>query len=52
MPTIDQTVQRIVEAASWDQRVAQIRLISQNHGTGRRARYGEHTIDAWLRDAE
>lgn len=34
MPTIDQTVQRIVEAASWDQRVAQIRLISQNHGTG------------------
>ncbi|MBO3102208.1 hypothetical protein [Cellulomonas fengjieae] len=34
MPTVDETVRRIVEADSWDQRVAQIRLVSQNHGTG------------------
>lgn len=33
MVTIDETVRRIVEADSWDQRVAQFRLISQNHGT-------------------
>lgn len=34
MSTVDETVRRIVEAATWDQRVAQIRLVSQNHGTG------------------
>lgn len=33
MATIDETVSRIVNAPSWDQRVAQIRLVSQNHGT-------------------
>ncbi|MGF1648606.1 MAG: hypothetical protein ACFCVF_17045, partial [Kineosporiaceae bacterium] len=33
MSTIDETVRRIVEASTWDQRVAQIRLVSQNHGT-------------------
>lgn len=34
MVTVDETVQRIVSASSWDQRVAQIRLVGQNHGTG------------------
>jgi len=33
MPTVDETVRRIIDATSWDQRVAQIRLVSQNHGT-------------------
>lgn len=33
MPTPAQTVAKIVEAPTWDQRVAQIRLIGQNHGT-------------------
>lgn len=33
MPSIDETVRRIVDAGSWDQRVAQIRLVSQQHGT-------------------
>ncbi|MBI4798513.1 MAG: hypothetical protein HY794_07235 [Desulfarculus sp.] len=33
MPTAEQTVAKIVEASTWDQRVAQIRLIPQNHGT-------------------
>lgn len=34
MPSVDETVAKIVGAASWDQRVAQIRLVAQNHGTG------------------
>lgn len=34
MPTIEETITRIVEATNWDQRVAQIRLIPQHHGTG------------------
>jgi hypothetical protein len=33
MATLEETVQRIVSAGTWDQRVAQIRLVSQNHGT-------------------
>ncbi|MBO1768236.1 hypothetical protein [Allobranchiibius sp. GilTou38] len=33
MASIEQTVRRIVDADGWDQRVAQIRLVSQNHGT-------------------
>ena len=37
MPTIKETVDRIVSASSWDQRVAQIRLVEQNHGTGQHA---------------
>jgi hypothetical protein len=34
LPSIQDTIQRIAEASSWDQRVAQIRLIPQHHGTG------------------
>lgn len=33
MTTIDTTVRGIVEAQTWDQRVAQIRLVAQRHGT-------------------
>jgi len=33
MPTVEETIARIVEAPSWDQRIAQIRLVPQNHGT-------------------
>ncbi|WP_457106179.1 hypothetical protein [Methylobacterium sp. P5_C11] len=31
---IDDTVQKILEAKSWAQRIAQLRLIPQHHGTG------------------
>ena len=31
------TIERIVEAPNWNQRVAQIRLIPQHHGTGEHA---------------
>jgi hypothetical protein len=34
MTQADETIQRIVEAHNWNQRVAQIRLIPQHHGTG------------------
>lgn len=34
MPTVEETVESIVKAATWDQRVARIRLIAQHHGTG------------------
>lgn len=37
MPSIAETVGRIVGASTWDQRVAQIRLVGQNHGTGQHA---------------
>lgn len=37
MPTVAETVRRIVSADTWDQRVAQIRLVEQNHGTGQHA---------------
>ena len=33
MPKIQDTITKIAEANSWDQRIAQIRLIPQNHGT-------------------
>lgn len=32
--TAQETIDRIVQAESWDQRVAQIRLVPQRHGTG------------------
>ncbi len=32
------TIERIVEAPNWNQRIAQIRLIPQHHGTGEHAR--------------
>lgn len=38
MPTVKETIARIVGATTWDQRVAQIRLIAQRHGTGEHAR--------------
>jgi hypothetical protein len=38
MPTVDETIAKIVDAPTWDQRVAQIRLVSQNHGTGDHSR--------------
>jgi hypothetical protein len=34
MPTTNETIQRVLEAPGWNQRVAQIRLIPQYHGTG------------------
>lgn len=34
MPSVEETVARIVGADTWDQRVAQIRLVAQRHGTG------------------
>lgn len=37
MPTASETIERVVEAAGWNQRVAQIRLIPQHHGTGEHA---------------
>ena len=38
MADTDATVRQIVGASSWDQRVAQIRLIPQKHGTGEHQR--------------
>jgi hypothetical protein len=38
MPTANQTIERIVEASDLNQRVAQIRLVPQNHGTGEHMR--------------
>lgn len=37
MPTAEETIASIVTAPSWDQRVARIRLIPQNHGTAEHA---------------
>jgi len=34
MPTVDETIEHIAKASSWNQRIAQIRLIPQHHGTG------------------
>lgn len=34
MPSIEETVAKILHTSSWDERVAQIRLIPQHHGTG------------------
>jgi len=34
MPTVEETVAAIVNAPSWDQRVARLRLVPQHHGTG------------------
>ncbi len=38
MPSVAETVDKIVGAITWDQRIAQIRLVAQNHGTGDHAR--------------
>lgn len=37
MPSIEQTIQDILQASTWDKRVAQIRLVSQRHGTAAHA---------------
>lgn len=37
MPTIEETVAHILEASTWDQRVARMRLVPQRHGTGEHA---------------
>ena len=34
MASIEKTVRGIVDASDWDKRVAKIRLVGQNHGTG------------------
>ncbi len=34
MPTVEETVAGIVNASTWDQRVARLRLVPQHHGTG------------------
>lgn len=34
MPTAEESIARIADAPTWDQRVAQIRLVPQHHGTG------------------
>jgi hypothetical protein len=33
LPSVQDTIKKIIDASTWDQRVAQIRLIPQNHGT-------------------
>jgi hypothetical protein len=33
MPSVEQTIQDILNAPTWDKRVAQIRLVAQRHGT-------------------
>jgi hypothetical protein len=38
VPTFEDTLAKIVEARTWDQRIAQIRLIPQHHGTGEQPR--------------
>lgn len=38
MADIEKTVRRIVDAQTWDQRVAQIRVVPQRHGTGEHQR--------------
>jgi len=38
MPTTEETVESIAGAEGWNQRVAQIRLIPQHHGTGEHSR--------------
>ncbi|MGH3872447.1 MAG: hypothetical protein ACRDSR_13240 [Pseudonocardiaceae bacterium] len=49
MGGVDTTVRQVVEAPSWDQRIAQIRLIPQKHGTGEHPRiYAEIARRAYV----
>ena len=49
MPTVNETIDRIVDAPSWNQRITQIRLIPQNHGTGEHPRiYAEIARQLYL----
>jgi hypothetical protein len=38
MASVDQTIQDILDAPTWDKRVAQIRLVAQRHGTAEHQR--------------
>lgn len=38
MATVNETVEAIVQASTWDQRIAQIRLVPQRHGTAEHTR--------------
>ena len=47
--TIKQTVAAIINAGSWDQRVAQMRLVAQKHGTAEHPRiYAEVAREAYV----
>jgi hypothetical protein len=49
VPTVEETIAKIVDAATWDQRVAQIRLVAQRHGTGEHARiFAEVAREAYV----
>jgi len=49
VPTIHETIDAIIQAPSWDQRVAQIRLVSQRHGTGDHSRiFAEVAREAYV----
>lgn len=49
MPTIRETIDAIIQAPTWDQRVAQIRLVSQRHGTGDHSRiFAEVAREAYV----
>lgn len=38
MATVEETVEKIIEAPTWDQRIAEIRLIPEKHGLGEHQR--------------
>lgn len=49
MPQIEETVRAIVDAKTWDQRVAQIRLVAQKHGTAEHQQiYAEVAREAYV----
>lgn len=49
MSGISETVSGIIDASTWDQRVARIRLIPQNHGTAEHARiFAEVAREAYV----
>lgn len=49
MASVNETVGAIVQAPTWDQRVAQIRLVSQRHGTAEHSRiYAEVAREAYV----
>lgn len=51
MPTIEETVEYVVSAPSWDERVARIRVIPQRHGTADHpAIYAAIAQEAYVQD--
>lgn len=49
MPKVEDTVRAIVDAKTWDQRVAQIRLVAQKHGTAEHPQiYAEVAREAYV----